>query len=86
MSASPQTSIKVTVKFLGLARKAGPGPAPDKGVVLDLPEGILVNQLLARFGLTTHRNIIMVGKDKASWDTVIKDGDTVQIVGPPGGG
>jgi|GEM_PF-3971337 len=86
MPPPPQGSIKVTVRFFGLARKAGPGPEPEKGVVLVLPRGIRVSQLLHRFGLTTHRNIVTVDSRPAGWDTVIEDGETVQIVGPPGGG
>ena len=85
-SAAEGPLIRVRAKFFGLARKAGPGPDPEKGVLVELAEGSRVTELLKEFGLAMHRNIVTVQGRAAKWNTVLEEGQEVQIVGPPGGG
>ena len=85
-SAGEGPTIRVIMKFFGLTRKAGPGPEPERGVIVELAQGAKVTDLLKEFGLVMHRNIVTVQGRAAKWNTVLTDGQEVQVVGPPGGG
>ena len=78
--------MEVTIKFFGLALKAAPGVDPDRGLAVELPQGARITDLLKMFGLTVHRNIVTVQGRPARWNTVLEQGQVIQVVGPPGGG
>ncbi len=84
---TPQApTMRLTVKFFGLALKAAPGSAPEKGVIVEMSPGSRITDLLKMFGLAVHRNIVTVQGKPARWNTVLEEGQVVQVVGPPGGG
>jgi sulfur carrier protein ThiS len=74
--------MKVKVKLYGDFLRQGPEES-----ITELKDGSTVEDLLERFGISERSYIIILINLKRSWfEDELKDGDTVSIFSPVGGG
>ncbi len=81
---SRQAQITITVKFFATLRKYGPVKE-----VIKVPENSTVNFILEKYEIPQdeRRAIIMInGRPHQAGETVLRQGDTVAIFPPIGGG
>jgi len=77
--------LKISVRLLGSLRDALPREKNGR-VILELPVGSAVTDIIQRLSLRGHLNIAVNETIIAKWDHLLQSGDHVEIFRPAGGG
>lgn len=79
--------MTVRVRLHAILRKFLPPDAVDNAVVLELPEGATVSDVITRLGIPpTHASMLVSGDDHLKAESVLRDGQEVNIFPPIAGG
>lgn len=79
--------MQVHVKLHASLRKYLPAGALDDTVVLDLPPGARVGDVVAALGIpTNHAKIALVNGQQSDFDAVLQGGEQVSLFPPLAGG
>jgi sulfur carrier protein ThiS len=75
------------VKLHAILRKYLPPDAVDYTAVVELPDGATVADAIAKLGIPpTHAKMLVSGDDYLEPDTVLRDGQEVNVFPPIAGG
>jgi sulfur carrier protein ThiS len=79
--------MKIRVKLFGTVTKHFPTYKSEHGVVVEIPEGSSVAELIANLGITKSKvGIITVEERVVQADYKLRDGTSVHIYQPISGG
>jgi molybdopterin synthase sulfur carrier subunit len=79
--------VRVEVRLFATLRRYYPEADAKNGVVLEMPEGASLNDLLSRLKVPTQEaNILFVNNRKQTIDYVLRHGDKVGIFPQVAGG
>ena len=70
--------MKVHVHLNGILRDKLP-PEDHGRVVLDVPEGTTITEVLANLNLSGHLHVFVNEKMEKAWETPLQDGDNVEV-------
>ena len=77
--------MEIHVRLYGVLREKL--PAEDHGrTMLELPEGATVDDVLTRLGVTGHFHVSVNEEMVDDRETVLRDGDQVDVLPPTAGG
>ena len=77
--------MEVHVRLYGVLREKL--PADDHGrAVLDVPGGTTVADILTRFDISGHFHVSVNEEIVEDWQTLLHDGDQVDVLPPTAGG
>ena len=79
--------VRVEVRLFATLRRYYPDPDAKNGVVLEMPEGASLNDLLSTLKVPVQEaSILFVNNRKQTIDYVLRDGDKVGIFPQVAGG
>ena len=77
--------MEIHVRLFGVLRE-NLEPVKHGRIVLDLPEGTTIADILSRFDITGHVHVSVNEEMEADQQTALHDGDRVDILPPSAGG
>ena len=77
--------MEIHVRLYGVLREKLE-PENHGQIILDLPEGTTIADVLTRFGITGHVHVSVNEDMEEDRQTVLHDGDQVDVLPPSAGG